>query len=451
MTPVVVLGGGLTGLTLAFRLRQSGREVVLLEERRRVGGCIQTETLNGYVVERGPSSLLTKPSTDALCADLGLQDQAIEARPGPRHIVRAGRPVALAPGPTAMVAPILSWPAKARALLDLVKGSPAELDDESIDAFFTRRFGPEVARYLAGPFVSGVYAGDPTRISVRSAFPKLWEAERTHRVGVVRGFTRMRREQRARGIAPYRRRTISFRNGLAHLTASLRDRLGAVVVEDAAAVGLRQAGTGGDARWLVEVAGGRTFDATDVVATLPSDAFARLLAPLAPDAAATLDSIPAVPLVVASLAYPRDAFGKPPEGFGTLIPRGEGFRILGCLYTSALFDGRAPGGEALLTAFVGGALDPSAVELSDGDLGEILRGEIARLLPNRATPRMVAVTRYARAIPQYEMGHHRRVAAVDEALRPLAGLHALGNWRDGVALADRIEAATAKAKEIAAA
>lgn len=452
MKPVVVLGGGLTGLTLAFRLRQAGRDVLVLESESRAGGCIQTEVSGGYVAERGPTSILTRPSTDALCADIGLQDDAVTAGPkAPRFIVRYGRPIALSPGPLAMLAPILSWPAKVRVLADLVKPAPGDLHDESIEAFFTRRFGAEVARYLAGPFVSGVYAGDPARISVRSAFPKLWEAERTYRVGVVRGFTRMRKAQKASGIARYERKTLSFRGGLAQLTSTLRRRLGDCVIEGAPALGIRPTAGIDGARFHVDAAGGRTFEASTVVSTLPSGSLAELLQPLVPSASEPLRAIPTVSVVVLSLAYPEAAFERVPRGFGALIPRGEGFRMLGCLYPSSLFPGRAPGGESLLTAFVGGAFDPAAVDLPDGELVEIARSEIARLLPNRAEPRVVAVARHRAAIPQYELGHHERIASIDAALDPLAGFHALGNWRDGVALADRIESAEAKARELAAA
>ena len=446
MTRVVVVGAGITGLTLAHRLAVHGRDVVLLEESDRVGGAIHTLAKDGHVVERGPSSLLSTALTDGLCRELSLSP--IEGAPGaPRHIVRHGRPIALRPGLGAAFAPILSWPAKVRVLGDLILPSPAALDDESIQQTFTRRFGPEVARYLAGPFISGVYAGDPARISTRSAFTKLWHAERTYRVGVIRGFTKMRKAQRAEGIAPFERKTASFADGLVALPDALAARLGPALRRGRKVVRL---GAGaGAARFVVELDGGERVEAATVVLALPADRTAELLAPLAEAAARTLREIETVAVTTVSLSYPNTAFRELPQGFGTLIPRGEGFRILGCLYMSSLFPGRAPAGRSLVTCFIGGALDPDAIALDDAEMARICSEESSRLLGATTPPEPVAITRWPLAIPQYTLGHHTRVATVERALEPFPGLVALGNWRDGVALADRIAAAEAAAERLA--
>ena len=439
MAPTLVLGAGLTGLSLGYRLAQSGREVLVLEGADRVGGCIRSDANDGFIAEAGPNSLLTKPASDHLLEDLKLNEMESDKQ-APRYIARYGRPIALKPGPGAALAPILSWPAKFRVPLDLVKGSPAELEDESIADFFTRRFGPEVAHYLAGPFVSGVYAGDPAKISTRSAFPKLWEAERTYRVGVIRGFTRMRKDMERRGIPRPSRRTVNFAGGLEDLPRALASRLGDQVVTDAKVTALERSG-GDDGRWSITTTDGRRFGGDQVVSTLPAHRLLPILTPLAPDAEQPLRRVETVSVVSASISYPTSAFPELPVGFGTLIPRSEGFRILGCLYVSSLFPGRAPEGEVLLTCFIGGAFDPDAVGLSDDELTSLLADEVARLLGVSGRPTLRSVTRWKQGIPQYTMGHHVRMGELEQAIAPLEGFHVTGNWKDGVALADRVEAA----------
>lgn len=438
MIDALVLGAGVTGLTAAFRLRARGKTAIVFETEPRVGGCIRTHVADGYVAELGPSSLRTTPLTDALCRDLGIDGsiQDADAR-APRYIARDGRAVELRPGPGALVAPIVSWRAKAGVLRDLV-APPARGDDDAVAPFFTRRFGPEIARYLAGPFVSGVYAGDPSTLSVRSAFPALWEAERRGK-GVIRGML-----GRREGGTRYRRRTASFPGGLAALTQALETALGAAVERDSRATALARS----DAGWSVRTAGGRSIEARHVICTLPEAETAALLAAIAPGAAEALREIRRVRLATLSLGYPEAAFARAPRGFGVLVPRGEGIRVLGCLFTSSLFPGRAPVGESLLSCFVGGALDPGAVDLADDELLDVCAREVGLLLGATGRPRLVAMHRWQGAIPQYDVGHHLKIATIEEATRDLAGLHLCGNWRDGVSLAERIAAAESVAASV---
>ncbi len=429
---VIVVGAGISGLTAAYRLMRRGVDVRLCEADKEAGGCIRTKETDGCIVEEGPNSLLTSPEVDELVRDLGLEDELVEGDPrAPRYIVRDGAPVCLVPGPGALLAPILSFRAKLRLLGDLVLPSPEELEDESVEEFFTRRFGREVATYLAGPFVSGIYAGDPRATSVRSAFPKLFAAERL-RKGVIRGLMSLREKK----PAP-RRRTASFRKGLGTLTDALAVRLEGRLDTG---VQVSRLAPGASTGFRVEFAGGDTRQADAVLLAVSAGATSSMLESDYAAAAEALKGIQRVPVVSVSFLYPESAFRKVPEGFGVLIPRCEGIRPLGCLYISSLFPGRAPAGEALFTAYLGGALDAGALDLTDDEIAALVERDLAPLLGASGKSRIVQVSRIEKAIPQYRIGHHEKT---EQALSNLpSGLILAGNWLGGVSIADCIAYAT---------
>ena len=414
MTRVVVLGGGIAGLTAAFR-RASAGETVVLEAGPQAGGSIRTIREDGFTLECGPNTLRTTEAAERLLADLGLEPRTVKADgKAPRWIVRGGSPRAVVPGPAALFNKVFTTRGKLRLLKEpFVAPRPASLEDESVHSFFARRFGEEAALYGAGPMVSGVYAGDPRSLSMRSAFPRLWEAE--GRSGsVMRDFLRRRerKEPERRGAggasgngaeellrkgmsaaeerpaARHRARTLTFDGGLYTLIETLQQRLssrpGFRLETNAAVVaieGPRSPAPPGR-RWTVRVADGRTFDADVLVSTLPAPADARLFGGVLARSAAALALVPYSPVTVVMQAYrapasPRDA----PHGFGGLIPREEGFRSLGILYPASLFTGRAPGGFVLTTSFLGGALDRELAGAPDAESPRDRLGGSGALLP----------------------------------------------------------------------
>ncbi|HMA30073.1 MAG TPA: protoporphyrinogen oxidase [Thermoanaerobaculia bacterium] len=390
MTRVVVLGAGIAGLTAAFR-RASMGETVVLEAGPRPGGSIRTIREDGFTLECGPNTLRTTEAAERLVADLGLEPRAVKAdSKAPRWIVRGGSPRAVVPGPAALFNKVFTTRGKLRLLKEpFVPPRPASLEDESVHSFFARRFGEEAALYGAGPMVSGVYAGDPRSLSMRSAFPRLWEAEGAAG-SVIKGLLRKkkREEDAPRGAADasggaaedllrkgkgsaarpasprHRARTLTFDQGLFTLIEALQQRLslrpGFQLELNAAVVaidGPRVPAPPGR-RWTVRTADGRSFDADVLVSTLSAPADARLLDGILTRSAKLLALVPSSPITVVMQAYhapasPQDA----PRGFGGLIPQVEGFRSLGILYPASLFEGRAPAGFVLTTSFLGGALD----------------------------------------------------------------------------------------------
>ena len=461
MTRVVVLGAGIAGLTAAFRRASTG-ETIVLEAGPRAGGSIRTIREDGFTLECGPNTLRTSEAAERLLLDLGLEREAVAAdSKAPRWIVRGGSPRAVVPGPAALFNKVFSTKGKLRLLKEpFVAPRPASLEDESVHSFFARRFGEEAALYGAGPMVSGVYAGDPRALSIRSAFPRLWEAEGAAG-SVVRGLLR-RKEKKggAAASARHRARTLTFDTGLftliEALLSRLSERLGFRLETNAAVVAVEgpRANSAPGRRWTVRTADGRTFDADVLVSTLSAPATARLFGNVLPRSAAALAAVPSSPVTVVLQAYrapasPADA----PRGFGGLIPQVEGFRSLGILYPASLFTGRAPEGFVLTTSFLGGALDRAFAGAPDADLLAVAGSEVARFFPRLGPPLRSWIVRWPEAIPQMPLGHHRSLAALDadlaalEAVAPGA-LHVTGGFRDGIALGERIACGEAVGKAL---
>ena len=440
MNRVVILGGGIAGLTAAFRRKSEG-ETVVLEAGPAPGGSVKTVREDGFVVEGGPNTLRTSEAADRLLADLGLEPRVVKADPkAPRWIVRDGRPRAVVPGPGALFNTVFTPRGKFRLLKEpFVPARPADLEDESVASFFARRFGPEAARYGAGPMVSGVYAGDPDTLSTRSAFPKLWEAEGAAG-SVIRGFLR-KSKSGAAAPARHRARTLTFDTGLYLLIETLHTALsarpGCHIETNATAAAIEGPLPSPGPRWRVRTADGQTFDAETLLSTLEAPALARLLGDRLPRSFAGLAAMKTSPVTVVALAWP-DGPGSP-KGFGALVPRGEGIRSLGVLYPSSLFTHRAPAGSILTTSFLGGALDPALAAAPDAEVLAVATDEAKRLHPGLpGAPTRSWIFRWAAAIPQIPLFHHRTLADVEKDLESLPGLVLTGGWRDGIAMGERI-------------
>ncbi|HPA50103.1 MAG TPA: protoporphyrinogen oxidase [Thermoanaerobaculia bacterium] len=452
MRRIVILGGGVTGLALGYlrnRCPAPGDDVLILEEGPSPGGTVRTIREEGLVLEAGPVTLRTTPASDRLVEALGLEDDVLVADPrSPRWIVRGGRMRRVTPGPSLLLGGALPLAARLRALAEpFVARRPADLADESVHDFFERRFGPGVARWGAEPLVSGVWADDPRTLSVRSAFPALWDAE--GRAGsVLRGL--------AGAPRPRSRRTISFRGGLGTLAERLAEqgvRAGVRIELDAEIAGIEGPfdGEGNGGVWKVQIADGTVYPADTLVSTLDAPSFAEALGPRLPRSGARLATLPYSRLAVVLQAFRADSPDAAPRGFGLLAPRGEGLRSLGVLYLSSLFPSRVPAGVALTTSFFGGALDPSALDLCETDLLRIAEAEVRRLHPDLGPRLHGRALKWPSALPRLPVGHHETLRRLDADLDDLnAGrerprLVVTGTWRDGLGLGERI----ARAEELA--
>ena len=421
-----VVGGGLSGLVRARSLVARGEDVVVFDESSRAGGVVRSERSNGYLLELGPNTVRPTPELSALVDDLGLGDEVVlaDARM-PRYVDFGGRLHALPMSPSALLGTrLLSVRGKLRLLREpfVSRGDPSK---ESVREFFTRRLGPEVADRLVEPFVSGIWAGRSDALAAAQAFPALVRAETEYGSLTRGGLASFSRRKRSKGT---RKGLLSFRSGLEALPRRIAEDLGPRMRYATRVESVRRSGK----QWALS-AGGREVEADAVCLAAPARDAARLLKDLDPDAAAALETIPHPPLVVLHLALRGPI---PLRGFGHLVVPQAGRRILGAVWSSNLFSGRAPAGESLVTVFLGGSRDPAAIDLSDEDLLATATRDLEAAFDTRMELEPVRVTRYPRALPQYDFAHGERVAHLARAELAMPGLTILGNFRGGVSVGD---------------
>lgn len=456
---VVIVGAGISGLALAYRLgqRRPDAEVIVLERAGRVGGCIATEQRDEFRVEAGPNGFLdSKPTTLALCRDLGLDGRLVAASTASRRnrFVLLGGRLRVLPGGllSFLFSGVLSWRAKLRLLTERFRPRRPGDGDESIDAFVRRRVGDEIADTLADAFVTGIYAGDPRLLSVQAAFPRLAGFEREHG-SVLRGMAQARRQRRAEAVArgepaPGPATLWSFREGLGLLVGSLRDRL---LRPPLVGVAVRTLLHRGDEAgpWEVVGEGQQRWRADAVVLTCPAHEQAAQLAGLDADLAAEVAAIPYNRIAVVALGYRGADVPGNLDGFGYLTPQRERRDVLGVQWCSSIFPDRAPPGLVLLRALCGGWQHAEMVDWDEERLLAAVRAELAQVMGITAAPAFHHVVRWQRAIPQYHLGHLERLARVEERLRRYPGLFLGGNAYRGVALNDCVEQAGLLAARVA--
>lgn len=424
----LVIGGGIAGLVAARALADSGDDVRLLEASDRVGGVMRTVRRDGFLLEHGPNTVRPTPELVGLVRRLGLEGELLLSDPlAPRYIAWNGALHALPHSFASLLAtPLLDVRGKLRLLAEpFVRTRAAR--EETVQDFFTRRLGSQVAERFVAPFVSGIFAGDPRRLSAEAAFPSVVNGARTHGSLAAWAIGGRRARREATGL----RGLMSFRDGLETLPHALSESLGDRVETGIAVRAVRPSGIG----WVVETPVGER-EADRVFLACPSAAASALVRGFAPEAADALEEIPHPPLTILFLAWRRSALPAALRGFGHLVVRRPDQRLLGAVWSSSLFPGRAPGGWELLTVFAGGAADPAAADLSDADLLRCAAEEISPLLGASEAPRLIARIRWPRAIPQYEVGHAARIALLSEAEARFPGLRFLGAYRGGVSVGD---------------
>ncbi len=447
-----MVGGGISGLACAWGLQKGGRDVLVLEAASRAGGTIGTARADGFLVEAGPNSTLdTTPLIGALLEDLGIAGLRIDAAPAARnrYILHQGQLCALPLSPAAFLAtPLFSAGAKLRLLREPFIGRSPAAAEESVAAFVRRRLGSEFLDRAINPFVAGVYAGAPELLSVRAAFPKLHQLEQAYGSLILGQLLGARARSRDPEKSKQSAAMFAFKDGMQTLTDALARRLRRV---EAGAEALSvQPGTGGYLVRTQRAGGLREFRARAVVLALPAYAAATLAAPFAPRAAAALGAIPYPPVAVAASAYRKGAIARGLDGFGFLVPQREGRRILGSIFSSTLFAGRAPDGFDLLTTFAGGMRQPALAQGSEAEIAEAVQAEHAEILGAPPRADFMQVRRWPRAIPQYTLGHLARIAQVEDAERELPGLFFCANYRGGVSIGDCIRSAAVIAEQAGA-
>lgn len=435
MRRLVVVGGGITGLAAAWTARRlagqvpDGLDIVVLERDRQVGGKARSTLDRGWLLESGPGGFLSgRPELTQLIDDAGLASLATTANAAAarRFIYRAGALREIVPNPVGFARSGILGPAGLLRFL----GEPfiprrRDGAEETVWEFAARRLGAEVADRLIMPMTLGIFAGDAKRLSLPAAFPRMHALEREHG-SLIRGLIAKRGKTAAGTLT-------SFPAGIETLPRTLAERGGFSVRCGAEVTALFRDGT----RWQLRVAGDVTPLIADAVVLAGEPwAMAPLLRPLSATAAEDLEGIYCPPVTVVGLGYAEADCPTVPRGFGVLITRGEGYRMLGNLWDSYIFPHRSPDGHVLIRLMLGGAVDPDAGRRSEVEAIALARAEVARMYGITATPRFEGAVRWPRAIAQYELGHLARVSRVDAAVRALGGVVIGGSGLHGVSFAD---------------
>jgi oxygen-dependent protoporphyrinogen oxidase len=450
MAAVAIVGAGIAGLTAAYRLKRRGIRVVVYEASDRAGGVILTERREGYVAELGPNSLMAGAASLAdVLSQLGLDASRVEAQRDARkrYIVRKSKLVALPTSPSQLLTTrLLSNGAKLAIFGEpLVEPGDSPME-ESVATFVRRRFNQEVLDYIANPFVAGIFAGDPEQLSARHALPRLHDLEHTHG-SVVKALGRMMQAGAGEpGSAPGTG-LISFAGGLREIPDAFGRELRSEIRLKAPVTQLRRGPKG----WTVSAAYQASELYDGVIYAAPAHCADDVeLAFDGGDRLKTITSITHPPVAVLALGFRREDVAHRLDGFGLLVPEVERRNVLGVVFSSTVFPGRAPAGHVLLTAFVGGVRHP---DLANADLSTLtarVLDDLRLLLGVRGEPTFRALHLWPKAIPQYTLSYGRFKEIMDEAERRNPGLGLAGSYREGVAVGEVIAAADQVAERIAA-
>ncbi len=462
---VVVVGGGITGLSAAHRLTESkrpGLEVTLLESSDRFGGTIRTIEHDGCLIELGPDSFLSsKPWLTNLADRLGVADRIIPTSSTHRrsHVVYQGKLHPLPEG-FLMMAPtrlwpmvttsLFSWTGKARCAFDLFLPRGSASDEESLGSFVRRRFGGEVLDRVVQPLIGGIYAGDPDTLSLKATIPRFLEMETRHR-SVIRAMVAQRRaaaRRRSRPSADSGARygeLVSFDRGMESIVVALRSNLPRDALHTQSnVVSLNREGD----KWHLACSDGRGYDTDGVILALPARKAAELLRGTDPGLHDELSAIPHASSAVMNLVFQRSEVPHPLDCFGFVVPAVEERKIIACTFSSVKFPNRAPDGLVLLRAFIGGVLQQDLIQIDDDEILQVVRGELKELMGIEAAPRYTVLARYPDAMPQYLVGHIQRMERIASLLEKHPRLALAGNAYRGVGLPDCVHSGELAAERV---
>jgi oxygen-dependent protoporphyrinogen oxidase len=445
MRSVAVIGAGITGLTAAFYLKRSGVPVTVYEASDRVGGAIQSIRTEGYLAEFGPNTILeTSPKVTQLVIDAGLASRRLDPDPkaSARYVVRYQRPIEMPGSPLGfLTTKLFTARAKLAVLREPFVAPRRDGKEESVAEFVVRRLGQEFLDHAIDALVAGVYAGDPHKLSVSQAFPRLGQLEARYG-SLIKGQIFGARERKRRGeIAKDRAPKFSFDEGLQVLPETLRERLGEAVRLNAAVTRLTQTSEG----WTLDVRErGQQTRAEHSAVIYAGTAFKLAemeVQTSMPLRLATFAEIRYPPVASVVLGFRREDVAHPCEGFGMLIPKVEGFKILGTIFSSSLFPNRAPAGHLTLTSYVGGERFPELASLPPERLFALTCEDLRVLLGVKGKPTFQHCVFYPRAIPQYNLGYGRYREQMADIEKKAPGLFFAGHYRDGISLSDTIVSA----------
>lgn len=462
MKRIAIIGGGISGLSAAYTLEKirrsiAGFEYALYEAAPRVGGVLVTEQVDGCLVEAGPDSFLTeKPWAAQLCRELGLGGQIIGSNDAQRrtYIVVKNRLIEMPDGLMFMVptkimptvlSPLFSMATKIRMAQEMLHPPRTHDGDESVADLVRRHFGQEMVDRLADPLLSGVYGGDSENLSARAVLPRFVELEKQYGSlsrGMLAARKKMAERMKGRPTPPL---FSSLKQGMQELVDALVARIGTEPLQPGSAV---EKVSFDREHWRLDV-NGRTVYFDGVVFATPAHVVARLLADTAPELAKELGGISYSSSITTTLIYDRAALADKDKGFGFLVPRTEGRRMLACTFVHNKFPHRAPENRAIVRAFLGGLRDESVLGLSDEQVISTVKREVREIAGISGEPRAFRIYRWKRAMAQPAPGHLDRLARIEQLRKSLRGLALAGNAYTGIGVPDCVRTGTEAANEVA--
>jgi protoporphyrinogen/coproporphyrinogen III oxidase len=449
---IAIIGGGISGLSTLHFLRHKladSATIQLYEADSRLGGTIGSDRFDGYVCDWGPNGFLDRvPLTLQLVEELGLQDKLRPANPQAdnRFIYRHGRLHAISASPIKfMTSSLLSLRGRLRVTMEpLIKPKRDDID-ESVFDFAARRIGREAAEAMIDPMVSGIFGGAAKAVSLRSCFPVMEEMERNYG-SLFKAMLARKKSGKNAGPAGPSGRLTSFDNGLYTIIERFHELYGDQIQRDSPVQRIIKTPRG----YQVEFSGKPSETFSAVVLATPSFAAAQILRDADRQLSDLLNQIPYASLAVCCFGYSGDKRARELDGFGFLVPRNEGKRILGSIWTSSIFQDQAPAGRVLLRSMVGGYTDPTAVQLTNDELISLVHGELVAILGLQTKPAFVRIFRYEKGIPQFTLGHTDRLKQIDERLATLPGIYLASNAYSGIGLNDCVTRAHESAEKLCA-
>ncbi|HEY0765879.1 MAG TPA: protoporphyrinogen oxidase [Pyrinomonadaceae bacterium] len=456
MKRIVVVGGGITGLAAAHRLLElePSIQVTLLEASDRLGGTIQTEHRDGFLLERGPDSFISeKPEALALAKRLGLESQLIQTNEAYRRsfIVRNGKLRAVPEG-FQLLAPSRMWPfitsdifsvaGKARMAADLFLPRKSTNGDESLASFVRRRLGEEALARMAQPMVGGIYTADPETLSLRATLPRFLDMEQKHR-SLILAMLRQSRAQKTGTSGARYSLFLSFDRGMQVLV----DGLAQVKAEIRLNTRVETLQLN-DSGWTITTHTGEQLQADAVCLAIPAHVAASLLNDTNATLAQKLSAMKYASTATINFGYRRSAIAHPLNGFGFVVPFIEKRSLIACTFSSVKFSSRAPDEHVLLRAFAGGALQPEVFALDEATLATKVEADLRELLGISEDPLFVEVAKWERSMPQYEVGHLDRINEIEKLVAEVPGLAVAGNSYRGAGIPDCIRSGQVAAERL---
>ncbi|GAB5046563.1 protoporphyrinogen oxidase [Thermodesulfovibrio sp. TK110] len=433
---VVIVGGGISGLSLAYFLlkRKPELDIKLIEADKRAGGKIVTENISGFLCEGGVNGFLSnKPSTIALAKELGIEPLKGSEESKLRYILINGRLMRVPDNPVKFfLSPILSFSGKLRMIGEYFIPTLKEEVDETVESFVSRRVGREFYEKLIDAMSTGIYAGDPARMSMKSCFLKVYYLEKKYG-GLIKGLLALKKEKKDVKAQP-EAVLMSFKDGMSDLIKSLESYLSSRIIKGKKVINIAK----NNGFYTVYFEDGK-IDTEKVILACPAYEASEILKELDREVSAILKTIPYPPLSVVAFGFKKETVGFGTSLYGFLIPHREKRKILGTLFDSSIFSNRAPEGYVLLRSMIGGRRAPELAMLPDEKLIDTALTELRDILQIRGEPDFVKIFRWEKAIPQYEMGHEEKLMKIEQRLQKFPGLYLTGNAYRGVSVNDCIE------------